>query len=129
MPRVFNPVDISLEEKEVRKDYFDRHTPVVICDDSAREGEKFKVKVRVGTTYSHPDDPDHHIAYVQLWNRETFIVEAHFAPGALGNKAEHVEVDFYMIPGPVSMNLTAMSVCTKHGLWQSESREVAVRKA
>ena len=129
MPRVFNPVDISKEEKEVRKDYFDRHTPVVICDNLAREGEKFKVKIRLGTEYAHPDDPDHFISYVQLWNRETFIAEAHFAPGALGNKAEHVEVDFYIVPGPVTMNLSAMSVCTKHGLWQSESKAVSIRKA
>ena len=57
-----------------------------------------------------------------------FLAEAHFAPGALGNKAEHVEVDFYIVPGSVSMNLSAMSVCTKHGLWQSESREVTIRK-
>jgi len=44
MPRVFNPVDISQEEKEVRKDYFDRHTPVIECDAFAKEGEKFRVK-------------------------------------------------------------------------------------
>ena len=75
MPRIFNPVDISQEEKEVRKDYFDRHTPVVICDDYATEGVKFKVKIRLGTEYMHPDDPDHFISYVQLWNRETFIAE------------------------------------------------------
>lgn len=129
MPRIFNPVDISQEEKEVRKDYFDRHTPVVVCDSYATEGEKFKVKVRVGTEYNHPDDPDHFITYVQLWNRETFIAEAHFAPGTLGSKPEHVEVDFYLVPGPVTMNLSAMSVCTKHGLWQSESREVSIRKS
>ena len=128
MPRIFNPVDISKEEKEVRKDYFDRHTPFVICDTYATEGEKFKVKVRMGSEYNHPDDPDHYIKYVQLWNRETFLAEAHFAPGSLGNKPEHVEVDFYIAPGPVSTNLSAMSVCTKHGLWQSESQEVAIRK-
>jgi len=129
MPRVFTPVDISQEEKEVRKDYFDRHTPFVICEAIAREGEKFRVKVKLGTEYKHPDDPDHHINYIQLWNRETFLAEVHFAPGAFGNKQEHAEVDFYIVPGPVSMNLTAMAVCTKHGLWQSESREVIVRKS
>ena len=129
MPRIFTSVDISKEEKEVRKDYFDRHTPVVICEKSAREGEKFRVKVRLGTEYTHPDDHDHYIKYVQLWNRETFLAEAHFAPGALGNKPEHAEVDFYIVPGPVSMNLSAMSVCTKHGLWQSNSKEVTVRKS
>jgi len=129
MPRVFNPVDISKEEKEIRKDYFDRHTPVVICDKKAVEGEKFRVKVRIGTEYTHPDEPDHYIKYIQLWNRETFLAETHFAPGSPGNKPNHSEVDFYIMPGPVSMNLSAMSVCTKHGLWQSEAREVSIRKS
>ena len=110
----------------MRRDYFDRHTPVIHCDCEAREGEKLRVKVKLGSEYSHPDDPDHYIKYVQLWNRETFLAEAHFTPGTLGNRPEHVEVDFYIIPGPVSLNLTAMSVCTQHGLWQSEPREVVV---
>jgi len=128
MPRIFTSVDISKEEKEVRKDYFDRHTPHIICASYATEGKKFRVKVQLGTEYTHPDDPDHFINYVQLWNRETFLAEAHFAPGALGNKPEHVEVDFYIVPGTVTMNLSAMSVCTKHGLWQSESKEVSIKK-
>lgn len=128
MPRIFNAVDISKEEKEIRKDYFDRHTPVVQCEDHAREGEKFRVKVKLGSEYTHPDEPEHFIKYVQLWNRETFIAETQFAPGALGNKPEHVEVDFFIVPGPVSMNLSAMAACTKHGLWQSLSKEVSVRK-
>jgi len=126
MPRVFTPVDITQEEKEVRKDYFDRHTPAVICKATAKEGEKLKVKVKLGTEYPHPDDPNHYINYVQLWNRETFLSEAHFTPGVLGNKPGFVEVDFYIVTGPVSMNLSAMAVCTNHGLWQSESKEVKI---
>jgi superoxide reductase len=125
MPRVFKPVDITKEEKEVKKDYFDRHTPRVLCEDTAKRGEKFKVKVTIGSQYDHPDDPGHYIKYVQLWNRETFLAEAHFTPGVLGNKPDHVEIDFYIVP-TVSMNLTAMSVCTKHGLWQSEEHAVKV---
>lgn len=113
----------------MRRDYFDRHMPVIECDAFAREGEKFRVKVRIGTEYTHPDDADHHIKYIQLWNRETFLAEVHFGPGVLGSKPEQAEVDFYIVPGAVSMNLSAMAVCTKHGLWQSESREVSVRKA
>ncbi len=125
MPRVFKPVDISKEEKEVKKDYFDRHTPHVFCEGVAKRGEKFRVKVKMGDEYNHPDDPDHYISYIQLWNRETFIAEAHFSPGVLGNQPNHVEVDFYIVP-LISMNLSAMAVCTKHGLWQSDSREVKV---
>lgn len=126
MPRVFQATNIPEEEKEIRRDYFDRHMPRVICDDTCREGEKLTVKVTMGNEYTHPDDPNHFISHVQLWNRETFLAEAHFSPGVLGNKPGHVEVDFYIVPGPVSLNLSAMAVCTNHGLWQSESKEVKV---
>ena len=36
------------------------------------------------------------------------------------------EIDFYIVAPDVSMNLSAMSVCTKHGLWQSEDKPVKV---
>jgi superoxide reductase len=125
MPRVFKSVDIPKEEKEVRKDYFDRHTPWVICEDTARRGEKFKVKVMLGREYVHPAEPDHYIDYIQLWNRETLLADLRITPQLLGNSAGHVEVDFYIVPEN-SMNLSAMALCTKHGLWQSDSKEVLI---
>lgn len=125
MPRVFKPVDISKEEKELRKDYFDRHTPHVICNRTAKRNEKFKVKVKLGDQYPHPDQHDHYIQYVQLWNRETLLTESRFSPGITGNVPGHVEVDFYIVP-EISMNLTAMALCTNHGLWQSENQEIKV---
>ena len=124
MPRIIKPVDIEALEKELQKDYFDRHTPHVICESTAKRGEKFRVKVVMGEEYTHPDEPDHFIRYVQLWNRETFLAETQFTPGILGNPG-HVEVDFYLVP-KMSMNLSAMACCTKHGLWHSESVEVKV---
>ena len=125
MPHIFRAIDISKEEKELRKDYFDRHAPVVICDSTAKRGEKFKVKVRVGTHYQHPDEADHFVSFVQLWNHETFLAQAQFGPGILGNQASQIEVDFFIIPRN-SLSLTALSNCTKHGLWESEPVEVKV---
>lgn len=125
MPRVINPVDNNSLEKETHKDYFDRHSPHIICEDTAFRGRKFQVKVRMGQNYNHPDDGDHYISTIQLWNRETLIAQAHFSPGMMGNNPDHVEIDFYIVP-KVSLNLSAMAVCTKHGLWQSEPREVKV---
>jgi superoxide reductase len=125
MPRIFNVVDTKIIDKEVQKDYFDRHSPVILCADSVNEGEKFQVKVRVGNAYVHPDDGDHFIGYIQLWNRETLLAEVKIFPGAMGNKPGQVEIDFYIVP-KVSLKLVAMSYCTKHGLWQSEPKEVAV---
>ncbi len=117
--------DISQIDKEAKKDYIDRHSAFVHCESSAKKGEKFKVKVKVGDEYAHPDDFDHYIAYVQLWNGETFLAEATFTAGAMGNQAGNVEVDFYIVPQK-KLKLTAMAYCTKHGLWQSEEVVVEV---
>jgi len=126
MPRVFKAINIEEEEKEVKKDYLDRHMPHVICDDSVKKGEVFRVKVRMGEDYTHPDDHDHYISTIQLWNRETLLAETRYSSGVYGNRPAHVEVDFYIISSEVSMNLSAMAVCTKHGLWQSEDKPVKV---
>ncbi len=126
MPRLFKATDISQEEKEIRKDYFDRHTPIIICKDEVSKGEKFMVKVRIGSQYTHPDESTHYINYIQLWNRETLIAETRFLPGTYGNKPNNPEVDFYIIAPDVSLNLTAMSLCTQHGLWVSEPKTVKV---
>jgi superoxide reductase len=125
MPKIFKLVDITKLQKDVQKDYFDRHSPVIVCNDKANEGEKLKVKIRIGSEYNHPDDGDHFIGFIQLWNRETLLAETKMFPGTMGNAAGQPEVDFYIVP-KVSLNLTAMSYCTKHGLWQSEAKEVAV---
>jgi superoxide reductase len=126
MPKINRYQDISQIEKEAKKDYIDRHSPFIHCADQAKKGEKFKVKVKVGDQYSHPDDFDHYIAYVQLWDGETLLAQANFTPGTLGNQKSQVEVDFYIIPMKKKLKLTAMAYCTKHGLWESDPKEVEV---
>ena len=127
MPKINRYQDISQVDKEAKKDYIDRHSPFIHCEDSAKKGQKFKVKVKVGNEYAHPDDFDHYISYVQLWNKETLLGEATFTPGTLGNQKDQVEVDFYIVPTS-NLKLTAMAYCTKHGLWESEVKEVSVNE-
>jgi superoxide reductase len=125
MPKINRYVDIDTVEREAKKDYIDRHSPFIHCADSAKAGEKFAVKVKVGNEYTHPDDFDHYIAYVQLWNGETLLGQATYTPGTLANEKSQVEVDFYVIPTK-KMKLTAMAYCTKHGLWESDPKVVEV---
>ncbi|WP_457622445.1 class II SORL domain-containing protein [Persephonella sp.] len=129
MPKVNTYVDISEVEKEAKKDFIDRHSPFVHVEGEAVKGQKLKVKVKVGNEYSHPDDFDHYIAYVQLWDGDTLLGQATFTPGTLGNERGQVEVDFYIVPKADKLKLNAMSYCTKHGLWQSEYVEVEVKEA
>ena len=46
MPRVFKATEIEKEDKEVKRDYLDRHMPHVFCPDTVKRGEKFEVKVK-----------------------------------------------------------------------------------
>ena len=58
------------------------------CEEVAKRGEKFRVKVKMGDQYNHPDDPDHYISYIQLWNRETFHCRSTFQSGRAGQPTE-----------------------------------------
>jgi len=126
MPKVNRYVDISTVDREAKKDYIDRHSPFVHCEATATKEEPFKVTVKMGNEYSHPDDFDHYIAYVQLWDGETLLGHSMYTPGTLGNIKGHVEATFTVIPTKSKMKLTAMSYCTKHGLWESDPVEVTV---
>jgi len=118
--------DISVIEREAKKDYIDRHSAFIHCEKTAKANEKFAVKIKVGDEYLHPDDFDHYITWVQLWDGEKMLTQATFNSGSLGNQASQTEVDFYIIPSK-NMKLTAHAYCTKHGLWQSDEVRVEVK--
>jgi superoxide reductase len=117
--------DISQIDREAKRDFIDRHSAFVYSDSRAVKGEKFKVKIKIGNEYKHPDDFDHYISWVQLWDGERMLADASFLAGAQGGAPSQVEVDFYIVAAK-TMKLTALSYCTKHGLWQSEETIVEV---
>lgn len=129
MPKINRYVDIDTVERESRKDYIDRHSPFIHCDSTAKEGEMFSVTVKMGNEYSHPDDFDHYIANMALYNGETLLARADFVPGALGNMKAHATVTFNIIPTGKKLKLVAHAYCTKHGIWESTPVEVEVEAA
>jgi superoxide reductase len=82
----------------------------------------------MGNEYAHPDDTDHYIRSVQLYNGQTLLAEASFPPGSLGGNGAkgNAEVTFSVVPTSSKLKLSAMAYCTKHGLWESDPVEVAV---
>ncbi len=128
MPKINRYVDIDTVERESKKDYIDRHSPFVHCSDNAKSGEVFSVTVKVGNEYTHPDDFDHYIANVALYNGETLLGRADFVAGTLGGQGAkgHVEVTFNIVPTTKKLNLVAQAYCTKHGVWESTPVVVAV---
>lgn len=117
--------DISLVEREAKRDYIDRHSAFIHCPDKTSMMEKFKVNVKIGNLYKHPDDFDHYISWIQLWDANRMLANITFPPGVQGNAPSQVEVDFYIVPAK-SLKLTALVYCTKHGLWKSDEKGVEV---
>lgn len=128
MPQINRYVDISTVDREAKKDYIDRHSPFVACADTATTGTKLPVTVRVGQEFSHPDDPDHYIQSIQLFNGTTLLAAASFQAGALGGAGQRgqAEVTFNVVPSGTKMRLTAMAYCTQHGLWECDPVDVSV---
>ena len=118
MPHLFTYHDFEKGSEKVRA-YADKHTPVIICNETAVRGKPFSIKVRIGTNAKHPNTPEHHYEYVQLWDLETLLGETHLLAAARGENPLHVEVEFIVIP-KLSLRLTALAYCNKHGLWRSE---------
>jgi len=126
MPTINRYVDIDTVEREAKKDYIDRHSPFIHCDSTAKKGEVFSVTVKMGEEYTHPDDFDHYIASIALYNGETLLAKAEFMAGALGNEKGHQTVTFNIVPTGKKLNLVAQAYCTKHGIWENEPVVVEV---
>jgi len=128
MPKINRYVDIDTVEREAKKDYIDRHSPFIHCESSAKAGEKFPVTVKMGNEYSHPDDFDHFIESIRLFNGETLLGEATFTAGMLGGQGAkgHAEVTFNIVPSGKKLNLVAQAYCTKHGIWENEPVTVEI---
>ncbi len=126
MPKINRYVDIDTVEREAKKDYIDRHSPFIHCASSAKKGESFEVTVRMGEEYTHPDDFDHYIASIALYNGDVLLAKAEFMAGALGNEKGHQRVTFNIVPTTNKLNLVAQAYCTKHGIWENEPVVVEV---
>ena len=126
MPKINRYQDISQIDREAKKDLIDRHSPFIHCADTATAGEPFEVTVKMGNEYTHPDDFDHYIESITLFDGDTKLAMATFVPGTLGNEKSHAEVTFNIRPMKSKLNLVAHAYCTKHGLWESTPVTVSV---
>ena len=126
MPKVNVYENIDNVEREAKKDLIDRHSPFITVEGEAKKGETLKVSVKMGNEYTHPDDFDHYIESITLFNGETKLAMASFVPGTLGNEKSYAEVTFTIRPMGKKLNLVAHGYCTKHGIWESTAVVVEV---
>ncbi len=119
MPKINRYTDISEIDKEAKRDYIDRHSPFITVLGEAKKGETLQVNVKMGQEYTHPDDFDHFIESITLYDGDTKLATTTFLPGTFGNEKSHAEVTFTIRPMKKKLNLIAHGYCTKHGIWES----------
>jgi superoxide reductase len=129
MPKINYATEVTDEMREAKKDYLDRHTPHVVAPGKVARGEPFSVVVKMGQDYVHPDTDDHHIQRLQLFNRDSLLATAIYEPGATTagmDEQKGFTSTVFNISLAGSARLSALTYCTKHGLWMSEECAVEV---
>lgn len=128
MLKINRYVDINNMENEAKKDYIDRHSPFIHAEKEAKANELFPVTIKMGDQYEHPDDMDHYISSIALYNNGTKLAESNFLAGALGGQGQkgHQTVTFNIVLNK-NAKLIAQGYCTKHGIWESDEFEVKIK--
>lgn len=109
----------------------EKHVPVIHAPDSMDVGKPIAVTVVVGEEIHHPNVPEHHISWIELYfvpnGGETayFLGRAEFgAHGEAGLRTDP-RAEF-QISLSHSGTLKAVALCNIHGLWEN-SKEIEVR--
>ncbi len=110
---------------EIRKADFkqEKHVPVI---EILEKGEVIRVKVQVGKEISHPNKPEHHIKFIELY----FLPESGVFPLLIGRASFEAHGEAEVFTEPVAYfefrargkgKLIALAFCNIHGLWESET--------
>ncbi|HHX95305.1 MAG TPA: desulfoferrodoxin [Clostridia bacterium] len=99
----------------------EKHVPVIHAPAEVKAGEFFSVTVVVGEEVAHPNSPEHHIKWIQVFahpegSNPIQVANFDVAPGSVEPK-----VTFNMKLENNAV-LYALAYCNIHGLWEAEFR-------
>ncbi len=99
----------------------EKHVPAI---DVRREGDWIVARVSVGKEIPHPNTPEHHIAWIELYlvrgDVPVLVGRAEFsAHGEAGVASEPVAEFRFRADQPG--RLVALAYCNIHGLWEGEA--------
>ena len=94
----------------------EKHAPIVTVHGDCKKGAKVKVKVDVGGGV-HPNENAHFIQWIELRCNGLYIGRVEFAPVIMDPVAKFT---MNLPGGDDSIELSAVSRCNLHGLWESK---------
>ena len=95
-----------------------KHVPVIEAPDKVKAGEPFQVTVHVGKLLAHPNEPGHHVEWVELYQGYVFLARADLA-GATTEPKVTFTVRLEAAIAAKEGVLRAFEKCNLHGTWES----------
>ena len=93
-----------------------KHVPVIGAPDSVSEGQPVNVTVEVGKTLNHPNEPGHHIEWLDLYEDKLYLSRADFTGGKVNPKVT------FEVSLRKSGILRAFACCNLHGVWEGDKK-------
>ena len=93
-----------------------KHLPVIDAPDSVGMGEPVTVTVEVGKLLKHPNEPAHHIEWLDLYEDKLYLARADFTGGKVSP-----EVTFEICLKKSGV-LRAFACCNLHGVWEGDRK-------
>ena len=102
----------------------EKHVPVIYIPETVNMGEEFEIKVSIGEEIKHPNELEHHIAWIKVFfkaNNSKLLVEISnyhcSAHGESGVKSEPIINSKIKLDKPGT--IYALAYCNIHGLWEN----------
>ncbi len=89
-----------------------KHLPVITAPDSVRKNEFFEVTIEVGKYLEHPNEPSHHIDFIELYADHTYLARVHFTA-----RTTKPTVKIWVSLDHIHGKLRAFAYCNLHGNW------------
>lgn len=93
----------------------EKHTPVITAPRSIRRGECFEVTVEVGKLMPHPNEPGHHIDFIELYAGHTYLARMDFTAKITGPTMK-----VYVVLDHIHGGFRAFGHCNLHGTWEGD---------
>lgn len=90
-----------------------KHTPCIMGLEQAEPGAASQVTIHVGKLMAHPNELDHYIGWVALYENDVLIARAELTPATSSPK-----VTFEISRKGVG-KVSARAGCNKHGVWET----------
>jgi desulfoferrodoxin (superoxide reductase-like protein) len=100
-----------------------KHLPVLTAPEKVKAGECFDVTVEVGKLLAHPNEPGHHIEFVDLYEDKVFLCRADLSAVRSVRQSRSA----FVCRRAASSGLSTAAICTASGkrrkILLSNSRE------